>query len=109
MLASWGGSYANRGCAAREVRGDDRRGNLFSRPRKEVFSENREKTVLTVKGEVISCFTASYNPDDCAASGLSIAYSTPKSVSDTYSLGSDVSALVPQRGTRDHRRYRRQL
>ena len=59
MLASWGGSYANRGCAAREVRGDDRRGNLFSRPRKEVFSENREKTVLTVKGEVISCFTAS--------------------------------------------------
>ena len=45
------------------------------------------------KGEVISCFTASYNPDDCAASGLSIAYSTPKSVSDTYSLGSDVSAI----------------
>ena len=45
------------------------------------------------KGEVISCFTASYNPDDCAASGLSIAYSTPKSWSDTYSLGSDVSEI----------------
>ena len=45
------------------------------------------------KGEVINAFTASYNPDACAASGLSIAYSTPRDDSDTYALGSDVSAI----------------
>ena len=28
-------------------------------------------------GDPISCFTAAYNPDDCASSGLTIAYSTP--------------------------------
>ncbi len=50
-------------------------------------------TLNFAKGEVINCFTASYNPDDCAASGLSIAYSTPRSASDTYALGSDVSAI----------------
>ena len=50
-------------------------------------------TLNFAKGEVINCFTACYNPDDCAASGLSIAYSTPQNVSGTYALGSDVSAI----------------
>ncbi len=29
------------------------------------------------KGDTLNCFTAAYNPDECDASGLTIAYSTP--------------------------------
>ncbi|MBQ6539596.1 MAG: hypothetical protein IJL71_01035, partial [Oscillospiraceae bacterium] len=36
------------------------------------------------KGDHINCFTAAYNPDDCKASGLSIAYSTPASDTSRY-------------------------
>ncbi len=34
-------------------------------------------TLNFANGDPITCFTAAYNPDDCRASGLTIAYSTP--------------------------------
>ena len=44
-LASWRSSYANRRCAAREVRDDDQCGNPFSRPRKMARESGRELRV----------------------------------------------------------------
>ncbi|MBO4831584.1 MAG: S-layer homology domain-containing protein [Oscillospiraceae bacterium] len=35
-------------------------------------------------GDPITCFTAAYNPDECKASGLSIAYSTPAGEGSSY-------------------------
>ena len=35
-------------------------------------------------GDPITCFTAAYNPDECKASGLSIAYSTPLGEGSRY-------------------------
>ena len=35
-------------------------------------------------GDPITCFTAAYNPDNCKASGLTIAYSTPAKAGSSY-------------------------
>ena len=36
------------------------------------------------KGEKISCFTAAYNPDECRASGLTVAYAAPAGEGSRY-------------------------